>query len=191
MGKQLAVLVGPPGSGKTSFRMRHPEWATVSTEDIRRSVFHCDYDPACEDAVKRIFAAMLVEVVESSASIVCVDSSNLTRAERQPLVEVARLAGREPIVHVMSVLPLDVLYARKQEQLEEFSREHPEIRVNGFPRDRYEEIYRRYEDVGEDEGFAQIVHEVLRFVPLRQTRRVRRPPAPRESALESLPLFAS
>ena len=191
MPKQLAVLVGLPGSGKTGFRMRHPQWATVSTEDIRRSVFHCDYDQTFEDAVKRIFAAMLVEVVESSVPIVCVDSMNLTRVERQPLVEVARLAGREPIVHVMPVLPLDVLYARKQEQLEELAREHPEIKVNGFPRDRYEEIYRRYEDVGADEGFAQIVHEVLRFVSLRETRRVRRPPAERASGLESLPLFIS
>lgn len=191
MARQLVVLVGLPGSGKTSFRKRRPQWAVVSADEVRRTVFHCDYDPAYEDAVKRIFAATLVEVVESSVAVVCVDSTNLTRAERQPLVEVARLTGREPIAHVMPVLSLDVLYARKQEELQVLSREHPEIRVNGFPRDRYEAVYRRYEDVGDDEGFTQVVREVLPVLPRREARRLRRAPAERVSDPEPLPLFVS
>ncbi|MCK4581530.1 MAG: AAA family ATPase, partial [Dehalococcoidia bacterium] len=77
--RQLVVLVGLPGSGKTSFRERHPKWAVVSKDDIRRTVFHRDFDLDYEDAVERIFTAALVETVQSSAQVVCVDSTNLTR----------------------------------------------------------------------------------------------------------------
>jgi len=191
MPRELAVLVGLPGSGKTSFRLRHPEWAVVSPDDVRRTVFHCDYDPAHEDVVRRIIAATLVETVESSVPVVCVDSTHLTRAERQPLVEVARLCGREPIAHVMPLLPLEILYARKQEQLAILAREHPEVRVNGFPRDTYEAVCGRYEEVRPDEGFVRIVHEVLPPLSPREARRSRRPVSPRPDEPEPLSLFVS
>jgi len=131
------VLVGLAGSGKTTFRDRHPEWAIVSRDDIRRSVFHCDFDAAYEDAVTKIFAAMLVEIVESPAEVVCVDNTNLTRAERQELIEVARASDRRPIAYVMPSAPLDFLYERKLHQLEVLAADNPEIVVGGFPRERY------------------------------------------------------
>jgi hypothetical protein len=124
--------------------------------------------------VERIFAATLIEVVESQAPVVCVDNTNLTRAERQPLVEVARLAHREPIAHVMPFEPLDVVYARKQEALRALARDPSGVKVNGFPCDRYEAIYRRYEEVCEDEGFVRILHEAIPLALRRETRRARR-----------------
>ncbi len=192
--RQLVVLVGPAGSGKTSFRKQYPEWAIVSRDDIRLTIFHRDFDLDYEDTVERVFAATLIEAVDSPAHIVCVDNTNLTRAERQSLVEVARLSNREPIVYVMPKVPLEELYNRKQQQLKQLASDHPDVQVNGFPKERYEMIYQRYEDVVDDEGFAKVVREVT--VPsllsqkpkrVRKPRRVRKPAIPE---LKPLPLFA-
>ena len=184
--RELVVLVGLPGSGKTSFRARHPEWAVVSKDDIRRNVFHRDFDLEYEDAVERIFSAMLVEAVDSPARVVCVDNTNLTRAARAPLIEVARLSDRLPIAYVMPHPPLEVLYARKLRQLEELARNHPEITVGGFPEARYAAMYDQYEQVSEDEGFARVFRDVEPIPVKKRTRRTRRP----VRSLEPLPLFA-
>jgi len=55
--KRLVVLVGLPGSGKTAFQKRHPEWAVVSKDAIRRVIFHCNHAPEYEGVVDRVFAA--------------------------------------------------------------------------------------------------------------------------------------
>lgn len=191
MPRELVALVGLPGAGKTSFRMRRPEWVVVSKDDIRRTVFRCDYDPAIEDAVERIFAATLIEVVESTVPVVCVDNTNLTRAERQPLVEVARLAWREPVACVMPLEPLAVTYARKQEALRMLSREDPGLKVHGFPRDRYEEVCRRYEEVRGDEGFVRVLQEASVAARRIPPRRARRPLSESPGDLVPLPLFVS
>jgi len=191
--RRLVVLVGLPGSGKTSFRERHPKWAVVSKDDIRRTVFHRDFELDYEDAVERIFSAALVETVQSSVQVVCVDSTNLTRAERQPLIEVACLSGRTPIAHVMPLLPLKVIYERKQQQLEDLAHDYPGLKVSGFPKDRYEAMYRSYEAITEDEGFSKIINEVPLLSPLRhkkRTRMARRKRIRRVDELKPLPLFA-
>ena len=191
--RELIVLVGLPGSGKTSLRVQHPEWAVVSKDEIRRTVFRHDFDLAYEEAVERIFAATLVEAVDSPAQIICVDNTNLTRVERQPLIEVAQVSGRQVIAYVMPLLPLEILYEQKRAQLRTLAHQRPDLKVNGFPRDRYEAMYHRYEDVEEQEGFNEIVRAEIPSVLLsrlepKQSRTVRRRvPVSRE--LQPLPLF--
>lgn len=190
--RELAVLVGLAGSGKTTFRDHRPEWAIVSKDDIRRSVFHRDFDPVYEDAVTKIFAAMLVEAVESPAEVVCVDNTNLTRAERGELIEVARASGRQPIAYVMPPAPLEFLYERKLHQLGVLAADNPEIVVGGFPRERYVMMYDRYEKVREDEGFVRVFREVapLRSRKVRKARPARRRRARPLRQLDPLPLFS-
>jgi predicted kinase len=191
--KQLVLLVGLPGSGKTSFRKQYPDWAVVSKDDIRGTIFHRDFSLDYEDAVERIFAAALVEAVDSPAAVVCVDNTNLTRAERRPLIELAQVSGREAVAFVMPLLPLEVLYERKQQQLKALEHEHPELTVGGFPRNRYETMYARYEDVREEEGFAKVVREALQPVALLERKRiskVRRRRLAVGNELQPLPLFA-
>ena len=192
--KQLVVLVGPAGSGKTTFRKQYLEWAVVSKDDIRRSIFHRDFDLDYETAVERIFASTLVEAVDSPTQVLCVDNTNLTRAERQSLVEVAQFSGREPIAYVMPKLSFEELYARKQQQLKQLVSDYPEVQVNGFPKERYETIYQSYEDVGEDEGFAKVLREITVPSPpsreLKRARKARRVRTRGLPELKPLPLFA-
>lgn len=187
MGK-LVVLIGPSGSGKTTFRRQHPEWAVICKDEIRRGIFHRDFDLSYEPVIDRIFSAVLVEAADSPAEVVCVDGMNLTREERYSLLEVAHLSNREPIAYVMPILPWEILYERKQSQLESLTREHPEIVVGGFSRDRYERIYNSYEPVEESEGFARVFTDVASEAAPRRKRirRVRN----RVPELRPLPLFA-
>ena len=157
--KRLVVLVGLPGSGKTAFQKRHPEWAIVSKDAIRRGVFHCNHAPEYEDTVDRIFASTLVEVTASEAEVVCVDDLNLTRDTRGELIRLAQLAGRETIAYVMPSEPIDELFARTQHNLERFSVSDPDVRVTELSRARFEELVLSYDPVDAREGFARVERE--------------------------------
>ncbi len=190
MGK-LVVLVGPSGSGKTAFRRQHPEWAVICKDEIRRDIFHRDFDLTYEPTVDRIFAAALIEAVDSPAEVVCVDGTNITREERRSLLEVAHFSRREAVAYVMPVLPSEVLYERKQSQLQALARERPEIVVSGFSRERYERIYQSYEPVQASEGFERVFAEVVpNPEPKRPRVRRARPARQRTPDLNPLPLFA-
>ena len=159
--KRLVVLVGLPGSGKTAFRKRHPEWAIVSKDAIRRAIFHCNYAPEYEQTVDRIFASTLVEVIDSDAEVVCVDDLNLARVERVELVGLAQLAGREAVAHVMPSEPSGELFARAQHNLERLSASNPDARVTGLSRARFTELVRSYDPVDTREGFARVERETV------------------------------
>jgi predicted kinase len=187
--KRLVVLVGLPGSGKAAFRKRHPEWAVVSKDVIRREVFRCTYAPEHEETVDRVFAATLVEVVDSEAEVVCVDDLSLTRGARADLLELAQIAGRRPIAYVMPSAPIDVLQARVERSAVRMTAAEPDLRVVPLPRDRLAELARSYDPVDAREGFAR-VEEVAEPVdaeppePARKTTRRKR-----VERRDPLPLF--
>ncbi|MFC2105929.1 AAA family ATPase [Candidatus Bipolaricaulota bacterium] len=157
--RQLVVLVGMPGSGKTSFHQKKSDWVVVSKDVIRQSMFGRSFEPEFEDAVDRIFATALIETAESSAEVVCVDDLNLLRKERRSHVELGQLTGREVVAVVMPHDPIDELYQLVQFQLDELKKNSPKMRVANFPRDRFDAMLRCYEALQPEEGFARIMHE--------------------------------
>ncbi len=188
--KRLIVLVGLPGSGKTAFQKRHPEWAVVSKDAIRRGIFHCNHAPEYEDVVDRVFAAALVEVIGSDAEVVCVDDLNLTCDTRVELIELARLAGREAVVYVMPFEPLDELFSRAQRNLEWLSASEPHVRVADLPRVRFEELVGSYDPVDVREGFARV--ETIDVLGAEEASAASPKGAPRRRRVEKrepLPLF--
>jgi len=154
--KRLVVLIGLPGSGKTEFRRRHPEWAVVSKDAIRWETFHANYAPEYEDVIDRIFASTLVEVIASDAESVCVDDMNLERRTRRELIELAALSGREAIAYVLPCEPIEALFSRANDRLERLSASHPDLPLVDLPKARFDELARSYEAVDAREGFARV-----------------------------------
>lgn len=191
--RQLVVLVGMPGSGKTAFHQKKSDWVVISKNVIRQSMFGHSFEPEFEDAVDRIFAAALIETTESSAEVVCVDDLNLLRKERRSYVELGQLTGRETVAVVMPYDPIDELYQLVQFQLEELKKNSPKMRVAKFPRDRFDAMLRCYEAVQPEEGFTRIMHEeeLLRVSGITKPGiGIRRERKKREEKQNPIPLFA-
>jgi predicted kinase len=192
--RQLVVMVGLPGSGKTALHQKNSDWAVVSKDVIRQSVFRRSYEPEFEDAVDRIFLSTLIETAESSAEVVCVDDLNLLRKERKAYIELGEMTGRQLVAVVMPYDPIDEIYQRVELQLNELSKSFPKMRVTTFPRDRFDAMLRCYEAVLPDEGFSQILREeklslvsgVTELQPV-----VRRERKKREEKRNPIPLFAA
>jgi len=187
--KQLVVLVGLPGSGKAAVAREHADWVTVSREDVRRFVFRAIFDSEHEASVDRIFAAALVEAIDSDAPVVCVDDLHLTREARGSLLEVARISGRRPAAYVMPDEPIDVLLARMKSEREELRKTTPWLKVAELPRERLEALARLYQPVEETEGFARVVAVPRPETPQPERSPSRRPTSQRKERREPLPLF--
>lgn len=191
--RQLVVLVGLPGSGKTSVHQQKTDWVVVSKNAIRQSVFRCSYEPDVEGMVDRIFSTTLIETAESRADVVCVDDLNLLRRDRKAYIELGQMTGREPIAIVMPYSPIEDMYQRVLLQLDELAKRSPKLTVSAFPRDRFDAMLRCYEAVQPEEGFSRIHHEETLPVvngiaqPEGAVRRKRRK---REEKKNPIPLFA-
>lgn len=192
--RQLVVMVGLPGSGKTALHQKKSDWVVVSKDVIRQSVFRRSYEPEFEDAVDRIFLSTLIETAESSADIVCVDDLNLLRKERRSFIELGEMTGREPIAVVMPYDPIDDIYQRIQIQLSELAKKSPKIKIATFPRDRFDAMLRCYEAVLPSEGFSQILLEEKLLLVSGVTDpqpAIRRDRKKRDEKRNPIPLFAA
>lgn len=192
--RQLVVLVGLPGSGKTAFHQKKSDWVVVSKDVIRQFMFGHSFEPEFEDAVDRIFSAALIETAESSADVVCVDDLNLLRKERRSYVELGQLTGRETVAVIMPYDPIDEIYQLVRFQLEELEKNSPKMRVAKFPKDRFDAMLRCYEAVQPEEGFARIMHEEKLPMVSGITKPeivIRRETRKREEKQNPVPLFAA
>jgi predicted kinase len=91
-GPELAILVGLPGAGKSSFyRARLQDTHVLVSKDLM---------PNVRDRGAR--QAALVERALAAGSSVAVDNTNPRRADRAPLIAAARAHGARAVAYVLA-----------------------------------------------------------------------------------------
>jgi predicted kinase len=146
----LVVLVGPPGSGKSTWARRNGRGAIHVSQDglidaISPDGFEHVYRPiyaAAEDALAR--AAL------QSGHTVIVDRTNRTREHRRRWLEIARDAGCPAVAVVMTASAV-LCRSRNRER-------DPERRLSD---DRMERMLAALEPVQPAEGFAAVFEDTV------------------------------
>ena len=107
----LVVLVGPAGSGKSTFAARHFAPDEVLSSDAYRALL--SGDEADQRVTRTAFAILHREVVRRLAAgrLVVVDATNVERHARRALVERASAAG-VPSIAIVLALPASVVLTR-------------------------------------------------------------------------------
>jgi predicted kinase len=150
----LIVLVGAPGSGKSTWAREHGRGAIlVGQDELIDAITPYGFDPACctiytaaEDAIAR---AALRE-----GQTVIVDRTNRTRAHRARWLAIAREAGCPALAVVMSATPAECR-ARNR------ARSGPR-RVSD---ERFERMLAALEPVTIAEGFSEILSQQEALTP--------------------------
>jgi predicted kinase len=144
----LIVLVGPPGSGKTTWAQRNGRGAVHVSQDglidaITPHGFEHEYRAIYRDAEDAVARAAL-----RAGHAVIVDRTNRTRAHRARWVGLARAAGR-PVVAVVISTPHALCRERN-------ARRGPNSRLS---EDRMDRMFAALEPVEREEGFEAIYDE--------------------------------
>jgi predicted kinase len=106
---KLIILIGPPAAGKSTWR-QHFKGKTISTDAIRLDKFGVQYDPRFEPAVWRTAYRLLSQALATGGEV-CFDATNVTRAQRKPLIHLGKKA-EATIEAIVFLFPLEVLLAR-------------------------------------------------------------------------------
>ena len=136
------MLVGLPGSGKSTWAGRQG-WNPLSSDAIRMMLSD---DVANQGIHSRVFATiryLLRQRLAIGMPVTCVDATHLTRAERQPYIEIARWQRCE-VEAVFFDVPLDVCLERNR------------ARDRKVPEDAMVAMASKLEPPVLDEGFSQI-----------------------------------
>jgi predicted kinase len=151
----LVVLVGPPGSGKSTWASRNGRGAVHVSQDglidaISPDGFEHIYRPiysAAEDAVAR--AAL------RSGHTVIVDRTNRTREHRRRWLRFAREA-RCPAIAVVMTASADVCRSRNRDRSQK----------RRISEERMERMLAAFEPVGQAEGFSAVFKETMTLVEI-------------------------
>jgi predicted kinase len=107
----LVLLVGPAGSGKTTWATARYRATQVLSSDALREMVS---DDAADQTATRDAFAILHAIARARVGrglLTVIDATNLLASSRRPLLELARRHGR-PVVAVVFDVPLPELLAR-------------------------------------------------------------------------------
>ncbi|MBW4651056.1 MAG: AAA family ATPase [Kastovskya adunca ATA6-11-RM4] len=121
MGKrQLTLLIGVPGSGKSSLAQRlmeeRPGCHLVSTDTIRAQLFGDESIQGAWEIVREHLQQQFRQVVKQATNGVIYDATNATQAHRQEAIALARAAGFSKITGIWLDTPLNTCLERNKER---------------------------------------------------------------------------
>ncbi len=141
----LIVLVGPPGSGKTTWAHRNCYGAVhVSQDELIDAITPGGFDHAYRP-VYREAEDVVARVGLREGNTVIVDRTNRTRANRERWIRIASPASA-PVVAVVMGTPQNVCRERNAARL-------TSRRLTG---ERMQRMLAAFEPVEQDEGFAAV-----------------------------------
>lgn len=138
----IVVLVGLPGSGKTTW-IRDRGYAVLSSDSIRGWLSD---DVTNQTIHRRVFATiryLLRQRLELNRPYTFIDATNLTRKERRPYVKIAEMYDSE-VEAVFFDVPAEVCQERNRAR----DRVVPDVAI--------EEMSRRLVPPRVEEGFSRI-----------------------------------
>jgi len=113
--RSLILLVGPAGAGKSTFASRHFTATEILSSDAFRAMVSDDEadQRASADAFRLLEAVAGYRLARGRLTVV--DATNLRRADRRALLEIAR-AARRPAVAIVLALPEDLVQERNAQR---------------------------------------------------------------------------
>lgn len=140
----LFVMIGVPGSGKSTYTKKHfNKSLVVSTDDIR---YEMTGDESCQSKNKEVFTTAKIRVRDRlNNGCDCVfDATNITRTSRKEFIEIG-LECNASVIAVEFMTPLCTCLERNMS------------RERHVPENVIKNMYGRLEHPSEDEGFSMII----------------------------------
>jgi predicted kinase len=151
----LVVLVGPPGSGKTTWARRNSRDAVLVSQDgLIEAITPDGFDHVYRSVYREAEDAVARAALRAGHSVI-VDRTNRTRAHRERWVRMARDASR-PSVAVVMATP-EALCRERNARRDEKSR---------LSEERMDRMFLALEPVGSDEGFTTVYVETGKKAPI-------------------------
>jgi len=154
---RLIVLIGPPGSGKTTWARTHGHGAVhVSQDDLIDAItphgFEHIYRPMYAEAEDAVARAAL-----KAGHTVIVDRTNRTRAHRERWLQISREAAC-PAIAVVMTASKEICLARNAAR-----QDHRLV-----SEERMERMFAAMEPVQPGEGFLAILHDTATMEEIKE-----------------------
>lgn len=121
--KNFVILIGLPGSGKTTYAQNaYPDYTCLSFDSIREEIGIMTKDekrmgsPEQEAMVRDVFQKRLSNAINEGKEII-IDNTNLRRKYRKPLVDIARKNGYNVSIVIVKTLSLKENIHRRAGQI--------------------------------------------------------------------------